>query len=262
MVWIGVQTKVLAMSLKYGPLTFGLALCTLGALAAASAQAQEQLKGVVELFTSQGCASCPPADEALRKLIQKGDVVGLSYHVDYWNYLGWADSLASKENTERQYGYARALGRNNVYTPQAVVNGRDHVKGADTQAIYNRLDAFKKAGEGLSVPVKAQRLNDEIAIDIGQGHGKADVVVAYFNREQIVDVQKGDNQGKKISYWHSVYDVQTVGMWDGKSMTVKLPASIMSKAKDGGCAVLLQTTDAQGNPAAILGASVLLTSGG
>jgi len=261
MVWIGVQTKVLAMSLKHGPLTFGLSLCVFGALAAVSAQAQEQLKGVVELFTSQGCASCPPADEALRKLIQKGDVVGLSYHVDYWNYLGWADSLASKENTERQYGYARALGRNNVYTPQAVVNGRDHVKGADMQAIYSRLDAFKQAGEGLSVPVKTQHVGDEIAIDIGEGKGKADVVVAYFKREQIVDVQKGDNQGKKISYWHSVYDVQTVGMWDGKSMTVKLPASIMSKSKDGGCAVLLQTTDGQGNPAAIIGASVLLTSG-
>lgn len=246
------------MSLKYGSLNFGLSVFALSILASVSVQAQEQVKGVVELFTSQGCASCPPADEALRKLIQKGDVVGLSYHVDYWNYLGWADSLASKENTERQYGYARALGRNNVYTPQAVVNGRDHVKGADVQAIYGRLDAFTRAGEGLSVPVKASRVADEIAIDIGEGTGKADVVVAYFNREQVVDVQKGENQGKKISYWHSVYDVQTVGMWDGKSMSVKLPASILSKAKNGGCAVLLQTSDAQGNPAAIVGASVLL----
>jgi hypothetical protein len=246
------------MSLKYGSLNFGLSVFALSMLASVSVQAQEQVKGVVELFTSQGCASCPPADEALRKLIQKGDVVGLSYHVDYWNYLGWADSLASKENTERQYGYARALGRNNVYTPQAVVNGRDHVKGADVQAIYGRLDAFTRAGEGLSVPVKASRVADEIAIDIGEGKGKADVVVAYFNREQVVDVQKGENQGKKISYWHSVYDVQTVGMWDGKSMSVKLPASILSKAKNGGCAVLLQTSDAQGNPAAIVGASVLL----
>lgn len=246
------------MSLKYGSLKFGFSLFVVGMLATGSVQAQEQIKGVVELFTSQGCASCPPADEALRKLIQKGDVVGLSYHVDYWNYLGWADSLASKENTERQYGYARALGRNNVYTPQAVVNGRDHVKGADMQAIYSRIDAFKRAGEGLSVPVKAERLADEIAINIGEGKGKADVVVAYFTREQVVDVQKGENQGKKISYWHSVYDVQTVGMWDGKSMSVKLPASILSKAKNGGCAILLQTSDAQGNPAAIVGASVLM----
>ncbi|WP_288430573.1 thioredoxin family protein [uncultured Agrobacterium sp.] len=240
------------------PRTVGLSLCVLGVLFGHSAYAQEKLKGVVELFTSQGCASCPPADATLRKLIQNGDVVGLSYHVDYWNYLGWADSLASKENTERQYGYAKALGRNNVYTPQAVVNGRDHVKGADLQSIYKRLDDFKQAGEGLNVPVDTKRVGDEIEIDIGAGQGKADVVVAYFTREQVVDVEKGENQGKKISYWHSVYDVQTVGMWDGNAMTVKLPASVMSKAKSGGCAVLLQTTDASGNPSAIVGANVLM----
>ena len=78
------------------PLKFPLSICLLGTFLVTSAQAQEAVKGVVELFTSQGCASCPPADEALRKMIQKGDVVGLSYHVDYWNYLGWTDSLASK----------------------------------------------------------------------------------------------------------------------------------------------------------------------
>lgn len=247
-------------SRKNGPMRFAVSLCLLGAFVGQPAFAQEKLKGVVELFTSQGCASCPPADATLRKLIQNGDVVGLSYHVDYWNYLGWADSLASKENTERQYGYARALGRNNVYTPQAVVNGRDHVKGADIQTIYNRLDTFSRAGEGLNVPVKAQRVADEIEIDIGSGTGKADVIVAYFTREQVVDVQKGENQGKQISYWHSVYDVQTVGMWEGNAMTVKLPASVMQKAKKGGCAILLQTTDASGNPSAIVGANVILSS--
>lgn len=239
---------------------YRLSICLLGAIFAQSAQADEALKGVVELFTSQGCASCPPADETLRKMIQNGDVLGLSYHVDYWNYLGWADSLASKENTERQYGYARALGRNGVYTPQAVVNGRDHVKGADMTAIYDRLNVFKAAGKGLTVPVTSRLAGDEIEIDIGAGKGKADIVVAYFTQEQMVDVQKGENQGKKISYWHSVYDVQTVGMWNGTSMTVKLPASIMSKAKKGGCAVLLQTANEQGDPSAIVGASVLLSS--
>lgn len=247
---------------RNGLRSVGVSLCMFGGLSAGAAYAQDQLKGVVELFTSQGCASCPPADANLRKLIQNGDVIGLSYHVDYWNYLGWTDSLASKENTERQYGYARALGRNNVYTPQAVVNGRDHVKGADIQTIYRRLDDFNKAGEGLNVPISTERVGDEIEIDIGAGQGKAEVVVAYFNREQVVDVQKGENQGKTISYWHSVYDVQTVGMWDGKAMTVKLPASVMSKAKSGGCAVLLQKMDAAGNPSAIVGANVLMQSEG
>lgn len=113
-------------------------------------------------------------------MIQKGDVVGLSYHVDYWNYLGWTDSLASKENTERQYGYMRALGRNGVYTPQAILNGRDHVKGADVRGIYDRLDSFKREGKGLNVPVSSKFAGDEVEIDIGAGSGKADVVVAYF----------------------------------------------------------------------------------
>lgn len=240
------------------PLKFPLSICLLGTLLVTSAQAQQAVKGVVELFTSQGCASCPPADEALRKMIQKGDVVGLSYHVDYWNYLGWTDSLASKENTERQYGYMRALGRNGVYTPQAILNGRDHVKGADVRGIYDRLDSFKHEGKGLNVPVSSKFAGDEVEIDIGAGSGKADVVVAYFTREQTVDVQKGENEGKKMSYWHSVYDVQTVGMWDGSPMTVKLPASVVAKVKKGGCAVLLQTANASGDPAAIVGASILL----
>ncbi len=112
------------------------------------------------------------------------------------------------------------------------------------------------------MPISTERVGDEIEIDIGAGQGKAEVVVAYFNREQVVDVQKGENQGKTISYWHSVYDVQTVGMWDGKAMTVKLPASVMSKAKSGGCAVLLQKMDAAGNPSAIVGANVLMQSEG
>ena len=243
------------------PSKYSLPICLLGFLLAHTAHAQQAVKGVVELFTSQGCASCPPADATLRKMIKNGDVVGLSYHVDYWNYLGWADSLASKENTERQYGYARALGRNGVYTPQAVVNGRDHVKGADIQAIYNKLDAFNAQGKGLNVPVKSQMVGDEIEIEIGAGSGKADVVVAYFTQEQMVDVQKGENQGQKIAYWHSVYDVQTVGMWNGEAMTVKLPASVMSKAKKGGCAILLQTANENGDPAAIVGASILLSGG-
>ena len=91
--------------------------------------------GVVELFTSQGCSSCPPADKALETLAREGKVVALAYHVDYWNYLGWADTMASKENTERQYAYARMFGRSGVYTPQAVINGRDHRNGADLKGI-------------------------------------------------------------------------------------------------------------------------------
>jgi hypothetical protein len=214
--------------------------------------------GVVELFTSQGCSSCPPADAALKTLIDDGKVVALSYHVDYWNYLGWADTLASKDNTARQYAYAKMFGRSGVYTPQAVLNGRDHINGADLDGINNRLSAMNSAGQGLAVPIAANVRKDEIDIKIGEGTGKANVVVVYFNRQQLVDVKKGENSGKQISYWHSVRDVQTIGMWDGKPANFVLPASILNEGENGGCAVLLQKMKDSEAPGAIVGATTVM----
>lgn len=233
--------------------------CGLGLLAMpAVAQDAGKPAGVVELFTSQGCSSCPPADAALKTLIDDGKVVALSYHVDYWNYLGWADTLASKDNTARQYDYARMFGRSGVYTPQAVLNGRDHINGADLDGINNRLSSMDAAGKGLAVPVSASVNKDEMTIKIGAGTGKANVVVVYFNREKLVDVQKGENSGKKISYWHSVRDIQTIGMWDGKPADFVLPASVLNEGENGGCAVLLQKMKDSETPGAIVGATTVM----
>ncbi len=229
-------------------------LCASGAMAGDV----REPKGVVELFTSQGCSSCPPADATLGEIVAQGDVVALSYHVDYWNYLGWADTLSSKENTERQYGYAKTMGRSGVYTPQAVINGRDHVKGTDLGAINAKVDGLKQSGKGLVVPVTATMRGDEIEIEIGEGQGEAEVVVAYFSKRQQVEVTKGENSGKSMDYWHSVNDVQSVGMWNGKSMKLTLPGKVMGKSKKDGCAILLQSSGPNGEPAAILGATVLM----
>jgi hypothetical protein len=220
--------------------------------------AQEAPKGVVELFTSQGCSSCPPADAAFRKLVERGDVIALAYHVDYWNYLGWADTLSSKENTERQYGYARTMGRGNVYTPQVIVNGRDHVAGADLGGITGRIDGYLTEGKGLTVPVAAKVNGDELEIKIGAGPGKANVVMVYFNREKTIDVEKGENSGKKIAYLNSVADIETVGMWDGKETSLMLPANVLQKPDLEGCAILLQSSTEDGTPSAILGATVVM----
>ncbi len=214
--------------------------------------------GVVELFTSQGCSSCPPADAALKRLVEEGKVVALSYHVDYWNYLGWQDTLGSKENTARQYAYAKALGRNGVYTPQAVINGRDHVNGSDLAGIKTRVETMAAGGEGLSVKIGARIGSDEIDIDVGPGKGKADVVVVYFNRRQTVNIEKGENSGKRVDYWHAVSDVQTIGMWNGKASKFVLPASVLKQAESGGCAILLQTVENGEKPRAILGATTIL----
>lgn len=231
-----------------------------GLLIAGSASAGESKapKGVVELFTSQGCASCPPADTTFSQLVAQGDVVALSYHVDYWNYLGWTDTLSSRENTERQYGYAKTLGRSGVYTPQAIINGREHVKGTDLSVINDKVKGLNDSGKGLNVPVTAAMRGDEIEIEIGEGKGQADVVVAYFTKRQQVEVTKGENSGKTMEYWHSVYDVQSVGTWSGQSMKLNLPGKLMGKSKKDGCAILLQTSGAGGEPAAILGATILM----
>ncbi|MDO1583977.1 thioredoxin family protein [Rhizobium oryzicola] len=235
-----------------------MAACLFSATASAGEDGSVAPKGVVELFTSQGCASCPPADANLKKLVEQGDVIALSYHVDYWNYVGWTDTMSSKENTERQYGYAHSFGRSSVYTPQAVINGRDHVKGTDLGAINTKIDTLRDKGQGLTVPVQAQMKGDEMEIEIGQGQGRADVVVAYFTRKDQVNVLRGENGGRQMEYWHSVYDVQTVGMWDGQAMKVTLPAKTMGKSKKDGCAILLQSSSANGEPAAILGAAMVM----
>lgn len=234
-----------------------------GLIAAAGAPAKaddgQAIKGVVELFTSQGCSSCPPADAALKTMIDEGDVVALAYHVDYWNYLGWADTLASKENTDRQYAYARMLGRNGVYTPQAILNGRDHVNGGNLQAIKARLHSMKSEGKGLAVPIEAKIEGEEIRINVGSGIGKANVVVVYFDRANVVKMEKGENRGKEIPYWHAVRDIQTIGMWDGKPATFTLPATVLTERPgNGGCAVLLQTMKNKETPGAIVGATVVL----
>ena len=212
----------------------------------------------MELFTSQGCSSCPPADKVLGELAQGGDVVALAYHVDYWNYLGWRDTFSSPESTERQHSYARTLGRKSVYTPQAIVNGRDHLNGADRGGIEAKMEAYEQAGRGLSVSVDAEQTDDEIRIRVGAGSGKANLVMVYFERQNTVDVKRGENSGRQLTYWHSVNDIQTVAMWDGEEMELVLPRSLMEAKGHDGCAILLQIMKSDGVPGPIIGADLLL----
>lgn len=235
------------------------AVTAFAAVAGPQAQAQStEPVGVVELFTSQGCNSCPPADAVLGELAKQGNLVALSYHVDYWNYLGWEDTFSSKESTDRQYDYARTLGRKSVYTPQVVINGRDHINGADKRGINKKVSAFDKSGRGLTVPIEATMDGDKIRINIGEGQGKADVIVVYFDRENAVDIKRGENGGRKLVYWNSVRDIQTVAMWDGDAVELDLPVHVMSGKGYDGCAVLLQTMRSDGVPGAIIGADVVM----
>lgn len=215
--------------------------------------------GVVELFTSQGCSNCPKADRAIETLADSGDVVTIAYHVDYWNYLGWEDTLGAKENTERQYGYAKTLGIRNVFTPQIILNGMHDAKTRDAGDIRTHLSDFRKEGLAFDVAVSASLSPEEMTIDIGAGTDvrKADVIVAYYKKRTTVEIQTGENQGKKITYRNAVRKLETVGMWEGKPLTIKLPAALIAKRGFDGCAILLQSHDDSGNPGRILGAAAL-----
>lgn len=230
------------------------------ALAGAAAGEARRPLGVVELFTSQGCPSCPPADAALIELAARGDVIALSFHVDYWDYLGWRDTLASPANTQRQQGYARAFATQTVYTPQAVLNGRVHMSGAMKDEIAASLDRMSGTAEGLRVDVSADWSGESILIDVGNGfaaHQKAHVLVAYFDAESRVAVERGQNRGKSMVYRNSVTSLQSVGMWHGRATRLEVPLGDMRRAGAGGCAILLQKVSRDGQPGPILGAALL-----
>ena len=215
--------------------------------------------GVVELFTSQGCSSCPPADAILGDLVKKGDVIALAYHVDYWDYLGWQDTLATPDNTARQYEYAKAFGVRSVYTPQAVINGRTHVNGSSRSEISTTLGQFAKSGEGLSVDLKVMRAGDSVVIDAGEGADQQEgqIVLVYYDPAKPVLIDRGENRGETITYWNSVTDIQTAGVWHGAAARYEFPASEIAKKGAGGCAVLLQSTGKDGLPGPILGAALI-----
>lgn len=215
-------------------------------------------RGVIELFTSQGCSTCPPADKLFEKFANDDSVVALAYHVDYWDYLGWRDTLSSPDSTDRQYAYMRAFGTRSVYTPQAVINGRVHVNGAKHADIAEALDRMNKSGEGLSVDVSLRQSGDGLLIEAGPAAPgaahKAHLILVYFGPPQSVGMEVGENEGRTITYWNPVSDVQTAGVWRGEAMKYEIP--IGNIAHNGGCAVLLQSVSKDGVPGPILGAAI------
>lgn len=228
-------------------------------LGSALAGEAKKLAGVVELFTSQGCSSCPPADAVFEELSKRNDIVALAYHVDYWDYLGWRDTLGSPENTARQYDYAKSFGVRTVYTPQAVINGRVDVNGADRSLVSSALRKLSGAGQGMSVDIKVMHTGDSVVIDAGEGAGdeKGQVVLVYYQPARPVAIERGENRGRTMTYWNAVSEIQTAGMWHGAAARYEFPASEMAKKGAGGCAVLLQSTGEDGLPGPILGAAVI-----
>jgi hypothetical protein len=232
-------------------------------LLAATSQAPAQqaaerakVRGVVELFTSQGCSSCPKADKILGDLVAQKDIVALSYHVDYWDYRGWRDTLATPENTDRQRDYMKSFKGHAFYTPQAVINGRAHVNGADRAALDEKL------GETPTLPIEVtvRKDQDVLVIDVPGEDGpkqNAHVLLVSIDAASPVTIERGENAGHTVTYWNAVRDRQTTGMWHGQPARFEIPLSEVTKKGSGGCAVLVQSVDADGSPGAILGAAAI-----
>ncbi len=234
-------------------------VATFAAVPSADAVTISQPEAVIELFTSQGCYSCPPADKLMGKFSREGKFLTLNWHVDYWDYLGWKDKFATPEFTQRQYSYARALRERQVYTPQAVLNGRAHAVGSDERKITRLITAMNGANQGLTVPITVEKNQDgmSIRIDKGKIKGAATLHMVFFNNSQEVDIARGENAGKTLKYHNVVQRTQPLGLVKTDGFDMSYPIGEMLKAGFDGCALLLQTNDAQGNPSAIIGAVVI-----
>jgi len=212
-------------------------------------------QAVVELFTSQGCSSCKAADAYLEELVKRPEIIALSYHVDYWDYLGWRDTLAQPESTARQRDYAEVLGTRRIYTPQVVVNGMVAAIGSDRQAIESAV-----AESTLRVPVTLRRQNGTLEIEVGAlplpGSRPTTIRLVLFATEAEVEISRGENAGSTISYYNVVRAIRPIGMWDGALVKVTLPENELMGDGIDGCAVIVQE-DLGAGPGAILGAAQL-----
>lgn len=218
-------------------------------------------RAVVELFTSQGCGRCPPADALLETLGRDPGLVTLSFAVDYWDYLGWKDTAARPEFTRRQRAYAERRGDRAVYTPQVVIDGRVHVVGSDRGAIESAIAELAAEKEAPNVPVDVETTADALIVrvadappSLAQPH--ATVWLARFETARTVPIRNGENSGRTVTYSHLVRSLQPIGMWKGKAIRIELPRRDTAPEGADGCAVLVQVDDETG-PGAILGARLI-----
>ncbi len=198
---------------------------------------------VVELYTSQGCSSCPPADEFLGKLAKRDDVVALSLHVDYWDYIGWKDVFASPQYTKRQHAYARAAGKRMVYTPQMVIAGQDLVVGTKPGEVGRLIKAHSQAPDQVRLTVK--RIGDVIEITaepLADGLGDMVVQMVRFVESETVHIKRGENAGRDLAYYNVVTEWSVLKGWNGLA-----PLSLSAKTPGNDQCVIIVQAAAHGS---------------
>ena len=194
---------------------------------------------VVELFTSQGCSSCPPAEAFLGDLAERDGVIALEFHIDYWDFIGWKDPFAKREFTDRQKGYVRSLGARYVYTPQMVIGGAVHEVGSRRTLVERRIRAERaKTMFGPKLEVRKRDGSIVATIGSGQAAGEYDVLFVTFDKPHVTKVKRGENRGMTLTNANVVRDYEHVGTWSGTAIEIEIP--VAGRPGDGGCAVIVQ----------------------
>ena len=215
-------------------------------------------RAVVELFTSQGCSSCPPADKIIGELAKDPSIIAMSMPIDYWDYLGWKDTLADSRFSARQKAYSRMRGDREVYTPQAVVNGSVHVIGSDRSSIENAIGATRKGDEVMSIPVTMTQSGKQITVSVAAAskvpakHGE--VWICSISKSVPISIARGENHGKEITYHNVVRNLVKLGDWNGNPGSWTVPLD--SVAHDGVDAAVAYVQDgSRDEPGPMLGAA-------
>lgn len=213
---------------------------------------------VLELFTSQGCSSCPPADALLERYKARSDVIALSLPVDYWDRLGWKDTFASRENSDRQRAYARSRGDGEVYTPQIVINGRAHVIGSVASSIDRAIAGMDAEVRSARVAIAAGLQDGALVVDVGgarraEERAAASIVVALVQDRGTVSIERGENAGRKVTYHNVVKAFRKVGSWSGSPAKLRVPLAGIDSSCCTTAVVMLQ----QENAGPILAASTV-----
>ena len=231
-------------------------LVTLPCLAITAQPAQAEPRAVIELFTSQGCSSCPPADKLIAEYARDPSVIALSLAVDYWDYLGWKDTLALSGHSNRQRAYAKARGDRQVYTPQVVIDGAVHALGSDKAAIERAIRQTREQSAPLTLLVKIERSGDKLTVTVSESKdekGQAEVWLCPITRSVPVVIGRGENSGQTITYTNVVRRWIKLGDWTGKAEIFSVPVRDVQSGGIDSAAVVVQSGTAS-VPKLMLGA--------
>jgi hypothetical protein len=238
-------------------LLHGLAVACAAIILLAATAAAADRRALVELFTSQGCSSCPPADKVLGELARDPSLVALSLPIDYWDYLGWKDTLALPEHTRRQRGYAHARGDSMVYTPQVVVNGVRHALGSDRDAIVRAIEKSRLHPATMAVPVKLSVTAEHVIVSLPKAGllVQGEVWLSTVKASATVKIKRGENRGRTGKYHNVVRGWHKLGLWKGEPIELHIALSELQGDFDEAAVIVQERLN--NKPSRILGANLI-----